>query len=315
MIVCGAGFNGFIPSACQSLVENLFPVRELVTATVFFVFASVFAQCITGISQLNIFGDQGFVAICFSVLLPLIYVIVCYKTEFKRHEFSEYRQKKEDIKLEMVSNDEAPIKISWRDLLRRCGTGDSISSFTNLSSIINLWMDNSLLANNLRKVISLVDNLRDLGLEELIRLPKVVVVGSQSSGKSSLLEQIVGIDFLPRGSVHTSFKSGSSHASPSRAAYGLWRNCEEAGWSFRWDSWSYIYQLQRGARENWATDRQGLRQLKGNRKQAHCSEHQFKYLPDHHNRGSSRYYIHSSRQAAYQYLRNHQGDGVEVRSH
>jgi ABC-type branched-subunit amino acid transport system ATPase component len=82
-------------------------------------------------------------------------------------------------------------------------------------------MDNSLLANNLRKVISLVDNLRDLGLEELIRLPKVVVVGSQSSGKSSLLEQIVGIDFLPRGSVHTSFKSGSSHASPSRAAYGL----------------------------------------------------------------------------------------------
>ncbi len=46
----------------------------------------------------------------------------------------------------------------------------------------------------------MVDNLRDLGLEELIKLPKVVVVGSQSAGKSSLLEQIVGIDFLPRGS-------------------------------------------------------------------------------------------------------------------
>ena len=27
------------------------------------------------------------------------------------------------------------------------------------------------------------------------------MVGTQSSGKSSLLEQIVGIDFLPRGSV------------------------------------------------------------------------------------------------------------------
>ena len=74
-------------------------------------------------------------------------------------------------------------------------------------------MDNSLLANNLRKVISLVDNLRDLGLEELIKLPKVVVVGSQSSGKSSLLEQIVGIDFLPRGSVQTFLNSGRCNAS------------------------------------------------------------------------------------------------------
>ncbi|KAJ1559258.1 vacuolar protein sorting-associated protein 1, partial [Cladochytrium tenue] len=33
-----------------------------------------------------------------------------------------------------------------------------------------------------------------------INLPEVVVVGSQSSGKSSVLENIVGKDFLPRGS-------------------------------------------------------------------------------------------------------------------
>ena len=33
-----------------------------------------------------------------------------------------------------------------------------------------------------------------------IRLPAVVAVGSQSSGKSSVLESIVGRDFLPRGS-------------------------------------------------------------------------------------------------------------------
>jgi hypothetical protein len=31
-------------------------------------------------------------------------------------------------------------------------------------------------------------------------LPSVVVVGGQSSGKSSVLESIVGRDFLPRGS-------------------------------------------------------------------------------------------------------------------
>ncbi|XP_077418291.1 dynamin-1-like protein isoform X1 [Vanacampus margaritifer] len=35
---------------------------------------------------------------------------------------------------------------------------------------------------------------------EIIHLPQIVVVGSQSSGKSSVLESLVGRDFLPRGS-------------------------------------------------------------------------------------------------------------------
>jgi len=35
--------------------------------------------------------------------------------------------------------------------------------------------------------------------QEAIQLPQIVVVGSQSSGKSSVLEAIVGKDFLPRG--------------------------------------------------------------------------------------------------------------------
>jgi GTPase SAR1 family protein len=44
--------------------------------------------------------------------------------------------------------------------------------------------------------------LRDIGLGTQLSLPKVIVLGNQSSGKSSLLEQIVGLDFLPRGSVN-----------------------------------------------------------------------------------------------------------------
>ncbi|CAI2387254.1 unnamed protein product [Moneuplotes crassus] len=57
-----------------------------------------------------------------------------------------------------------------------------------------------LLYNKLKKLISVVDELRDVGLQQYINLPRIAVLGQQSSGKSSVLESIVGIDFLPRGS-------------------------------------------------------------------------------------------------------------------
>lgn len=60
------------------------------------------------------------------------------------------------------------------------------------------------IGGQLKSVVSLIDRLRDIKLEEYIKLPKIVVVGSQSSGKSSLIEQIVGLDFLPRGTVKIS---------------------------------------------------------------------------------------------------------------
>lgn len=51
----------------------------------------------------------------------------------------------------------------------------------------------------LRKFINVIDELRDVGLQEHISLPRIAVLGAQSSGKSSVLENIVGIDMLPRG--------------------------------------------------------------------------------------------------------------------
>ena len=57
-----------------------------------------------------------------------------------------------------------------------------------------------LLYHKLKKLISVVDELRDVGLQQYINLPRIAVLGQQSSGKSSVLESIVGIDFLPRGS-------------------------------------------------------------------------------------------------------------------
>lgn len=46
--------------------------------------------------------------------------------------------------------------------------------------------------NKLQEVIKITGN-------DPIDLPQIVVIGSQSSGKSSVLENIVGRDFLPRG--------------------------------------------------------------------------------------------------------------------
>ncbi|EIW68883.1 dynamin GTPase [Tremella mesenterica] len=53
------------------------------------------------------------------------------------------------------------------------------------------------------QLISLVNKLQDvfasIGVSNNIDLPQITVIGSQSSGKSSVLENIVGRDFLPRG--------------------------------------------------------------------------------------------------------------------
>lgn len=38
-----------------------------------------------------------------------------------------------------------------------------------------------------------------MGLQQYIKLPRIAMLGGQSAGKSSVLESIVGLDFLPRG--------------------------------------------------------------------------------------------------------------------
>ncbi|KAL0210471.1 hypothetical protein RCL1_004907 [Eukaryota sp. TZLM3-RCL] len=56
----------------------------------------------------------------------------------------------------------------------------------------------------MEKLIPIINKLQDvftsIQVESFIDLPQLVVVGAQSSGKSSVLENIVGRSFLPRGS-------------------------------------------------------------------------------------------------------------------
>lgn len=55
----------------------------------------------------------------------------------------------------------------------------------------------------MESLIPIINKLQDVFYtigSESIQLPQIIVVGAQSSGKSSVLESIVGRDFLPRGS-------------------------------------------------------------------------------------------------------------------
>ncbi|KAL4790867.1 P-loop containing nucleoside triphosphate hydrolase protein [Aspergillus venezuelensis] len=51
-----------------------------------------------------------------------------------------------------------------------------------------------------RKMIEIRNILQSVGQSGSLTLPSIVVIGSQSSGKSSVLEAIVGHEFLPKGS-------------------------------------------------------------------------------------------------------------------
>ena len=55
----------------------------------------------------------------------------------------------------------------------------------------------------MEKLIPLVNKLQEIFIKTKVpfsvEMPQIVVIGGQSSGKSSVLESIVGRDFLPRG--------------------------------------------------------------------------------------------------------------------
>ncbi|KAJ8538780.1 hypothetical protein K7X08_030076 [Anisodus acutangulus] len=75
---------------------------------------------------------------------------------------------------------------------KKSNSNDDVPSFFIGSSVIPI-------INKLQDIFAPLGNDSDDRLTGL-RLPQVAVIGSQSSGKSSVLEALVGRDFLPRGS-------------------------------------------------------------------------------------------------------------------
>ena len=55
------------------------------------------------------------------------------------------------------------------------------------------------MGSKVRPILNLVNDLRKIGMDQRVPIPQIAVMGVQSSGKSSVLEAISGIEF-PRGS-------------------------------------------------------------------------------------------------------------------
>lgn len=72
-----------------------------------------------------------------------------------------------------------------------------------------LLLDNSSLAqltsSDARALLDTIDNLRELGVGDFVDLPQIIVVGDQSSGKSSVLEAISRVRFPVDGDLCTRF--------------------------------------------------------------------------------------------------------------
>lgn len=58
---------------------------------------------------------------------------------------------------------------------------------------------------NAKLLLDTIDSLRELRVGEIVQLPQIIVVGDQSSGKSSVLEAVSGMKFPVHGDLCTRF--------------------------------------------------------------------------------------------------------------
>ncbi|KAJ6641065.1 Dynamin, partial [Pseudolycoriella hygida] len=83
----------------------------------------------------------------------------------------------------------------------------------------------------MQKLIPIVNRMQDvctqMGTSLQLDLPQIAVVGSQSAGKSSVLENIVGRDFLPRGSGIVTRRPLVLQLINGKQEFGQFQHCKE----------------------------------------------------------------------------------------
>jgi GTPase SAR1 family protein len=75
---------------------------------------------------------------------------------------------------------------------------------TSGSSTLNTLLDAS---GDHAKILKVLEELREIGIDESHSLPQIIVCGSQSSGKSSVLEALAGIPFPRKSGLCTRYKT------------------------------------------------------------------------------------------------------------
>jgi hypothetical protein len=82
---------------------------------------------------------------------------------------------------------------------------DEIEAVATSTEPLNTASLQGLQSKDERKVMDIVDKLRNIGLNGELELPQLVVCGDQSSGKSSVLEAITEIPFPRKENLCTRF--------------------------------------------------------------------------------------------------------------
>jgi hypothetical protein len=79
-------------------------------------------------------------------------------------------------------------------------SGDDSDDYENPAQTPDSWESNLGLDPENRQLLDQIDKLRECGVGQYIDLPQIVVVGDQSTGKSSVLEALTRVPF-PRAHV------------------------------------------------------------------------------------------------------------------
>jgi hypothetical protein len=129
--------------------------------------------------------------------LPSVQTPQVLKDMFTANEKRQHRAEDEGTGSSGGSNNKMPSDPAVLAALFAATTASPSDSKVKSGDISSDGQRNSLM-HLTRKLIEIRSMLLSIDQKDALKLPSIVVIGSQSSGKSSVLESIVGHEFLPK---------------------------------------------------------------------------------------------------------------------